>query len=212
MKLPALSMGFNTFFLAISNNLPILADEIKRAQERFKELKEAGEEAEPVWKQLGKAIFSWQTLLLVGVTVLSMYGEEILAWAKGLFDASNGLKDLKDAQEDVNNAVIEGGSGLGDQLYILNELSKAWKELNGDLDAQNKFISENKDQFAQLGVVVNDVNDAENLLVTNTDNYIKALMLRAKAAAAAKLAQEEYEKEVKANKSRCGRSRYPRLD
>ena len=196
-ELPALSMGFNTFFLAISNNLPILADEIKRAQERFKELKEAGEEAEPVWKQLGKSIFSWQTLLLVGVTVLSMYGDEILAWAKGLFDASNGLKDLKDAQEDINNAVIEGGSGLGDQLYILNELSKAWKELNGDLDAQNKFISENKDQFAQLGVVVNDVNDAENLLVTHTDNYVKALMLRAKAAAAAKLAQEEYEKEVK---------------
>ena len=196
-ELPALSMGFNTFFLAISNNLPILADEIKRAQERFKELKEAGEEAEPVWKQLGKSIFSWQTLLLVGVTVLSMYGDEILAWAKGLFDASNGLKDLKDAQEDINNAVIEGGSGLGDQLYILNELSKAWKELNGDLDAQNKFISENKDQFTQLGVVVNDVNDAENLLVTHTDNYVKALVLRAKAAAAAKLAQEEYEKEVK---------------
>lgn len=196
-ELPSLSMGLNTFVLAISNNLPILADEIKRAQERFKELKEAGEEAEPVWKQLGKSIFSWQTLLLVGVTVLSMYGDEILAWAKGLFDASNGLKDLKDAQEDINNAVIEGGSGLGDQLYILNELSKAWKELNGDLDAQNKFISENKDQFAQLGVVVNDVNDAENLLVTHTDNYVKALMLRAKAAAAAKLAQEEYEKEVK---------------
>ena len=53
-ELPSLTMGFNTFFLAISNNLPILVDELKRTSERVKELKEAGEEVEPVWKQLGK--------------------------------------------------------------------------------------------------------------------------------------------------------------
>lgn len=196
-ELPALSMGFNTFFLAISNNLPILADEIKRARMEFQAMQAAGEKGIPVWKQLVGAILNWQTALVVGITVLSMYGKEIAAWVKGLFDGSKGLKDLKEAQNDVNESIIKGGSGLGNSLYILNELVKKWKELGDDLEKQNEFIKENREEFDKLGVSITNINEAENLFVTNTDSYVRALMLRAKAAAAAKLAQEEYEKEIK---------------
>ena len=41
---------------------------------------------------------------------------------------------------------------------------------------------------------VTDVNDAENLLVDNTEAFINAMSLRAQAAAGQKLAQEEYSK------------------
>ena len=37
-ELPAASMGLNTFFLAVSNNLPIFADQIKRVNEENKNL------------------------------------------------------------------------------------------------------------------------------------------------------------------------------
>lgn len=192
-ELPSLTMGFNTFFLAISNNLPMLVDELKRASERVKELKEAGEEAEPVWKQLGKAIFSWQTALIVGITVLSMYGTEIMEWAGGLFKAKDSVVDLASAQKKVNDEFKENGSGISDQIANVKKLSTQWKSLGGDLDSQKKFIIENKDAFNALGVEVTTVKDAENILVTNTDSFILSMVKRAQAAAGLKLAAKAYE-------------------
>lgn len=74
-ELPSLAVGWNTFFLAISNNLPILADEIKKANAEFKAMRESGMKGIPVWKQLTGAIFNWQTALVVGITLLSVYGK-----------------------------------------------------------------------------------------------------------------------------------------
>lgn len=193
-ELPSLTMGINTFFLAISNNLPMLVDELKRASERVKELKEAGEEAEPVWKQLTKSILSWQTLLLVGITVLSMYGEEILEWGKNLFKGKENAEDLEAAQKKINASFKESGTGVGEQVAKVKQLSERWKELGGDLESKKKFIVENKTAFNELGVEVTTVKDAENLLVTNTEAFIQSMVQRAQAAAGLKLASEQYEK------------------
>lgn len=193
-ELPSLTMGFNTFFLAISNNLPMLVDELKRASERVKELKEAGEEAEPVWKQLTKSILSWQTLLLVGITVLSMYGTEIIEWGKNLFKGKENAEDLEAAQKKINASFKESGTGIGEQVAKVKQLSERWKELGGDLESQKKFIVENKEAFNDLGVEVTTVKDAENLLVTNTEAFIQSMVQRAQAAAGMKLAAEQYEK------------------
>ena len=193
-ELPSLTMGFNTFFLAISNNLPMLVDELKRASERVKELKEAGEEAEPVWKQLGKSIFSWQTALLVGITILSMYGSEIIEWTKSMFTAKDAVLDFEEAQDNVNLSLKESGTGVGEQIAKIKKLSEQWADLGGNLDAQKKFIVDNKDAFDELGVKVTNVEEAENLLVSNTEAFVQAMIQRAQASAGLKLASEQYEK------------------
>ena len=41
-ELPSLTVSFNQFFLAISNNLPMFADELRRASEEFKRMKAEG--------------------------------------------------------------------------------------------------------------------------------------------------------------------------
>ena len=193
-ELPSLTIGFNTFFLAISNNLPMLVDELKRASERVKELKEAGEDAEPVWKQLGKSIFSWQTALIVGITLLSMYGDEVIEWGKSLFKGKENAEDLEAAQKKINASFKGSGIGIGEQVAKVKQLSERWKELGGDLESQKKFVVENKDAFNELGVEVTSVKDAENLLVTNTEAFIQAMVQRAQASAGLKLASEQYEK------------------
>ena len=193
-ELPSLATGFSTFFLAISNNLPMLVDELKRASGRVEELKEKGEDAEPVWKQLGKSIFSWQTLLLVGITVLSAYGDELIEWGKGLFKGKESVDALVKAQKEVNNSFKDNSNGIGEQIAQVKQLSEKWKDLGGDLESQKKFITENKESFNELGVEVTSVKDAENLLVTNTESFIQAMVQRAQAAAGLKLASEQYEK------------------
>ena len=81
-ELPSISYGLNTFFVAISNNLPILADDIRRAIAKYKAAVAEGKAATPVWKQIVKSIFSWQTALVGGITLLTLYGDKIAAWVR----------------------------------------------------------------------------------------------------------------------------------
>lgn len=196
-ELPAASMGFNTFFLAISNNLPIFADQVKRVNEENKNLAAQGKPTTSVLKQIGKSLLSWQTGLVLGVTVLSMYGKEIVSWVTSLFKGKKALDASAEATKNLNKAIEEGGLGIGDEIYKLKELQRAWINLGDSLESRKKFIEENKSAFDELGVSVQNVADADRLLIDQTGAYILALKARAQAAAAQKLAEAEYEKVIK---------------
>ena len=195
-ELPSLTNSLSQFFLAISNNLPILGDDLTRAKEANKALKAEGKATIPVFKQVVSAIFSWQTALVVGITLLTAYGKEIGNWVKGLFSAKEASISMAEAQQKVDEELKESGYGIGEQIAKLKTLQSQWNALGDDLSARKKFITENKDAFDELGVKVTDVNDAENLLVRNTDAFIEALKARSKAAAGQKLAAETYEKAI----------------
>lgn len=193
-EFPSLTISAQQFFLAISNNLPMLADELTRARMANKALRAEGKATIPVFRQVISSIFSWQTALVVGITLLTAYGKEIGTWVKGLFTAKEVAISMAEAQHRVNNALVEDGYGIGEQIAKVKELQIQWKALGDDLKARKQFIVDNKDAFDDLGVKVDSVNDAENLLVTNTGAFIDALSARARAAAGMKLAAEAYEK------------------
>jgi hypothetical protein len=195
-ELPAVTMGLNMFFLAISNNIPILADNIKKAQEAYEALTEAGEDAEPVWKQLLKGIVSWQTLLVVAITLLSAYGKEIVEWVGSLFKGMKAVDQLAERQKALNEAVAESYKGIGEQITAVRRLQEEWGRLGNNLADKKKFIVENKDEFDKLNVSVRNVADSENLLVNGTESFVESLKLRAQAVAAAELASEKYGEEL----------------
>ncbi|MBD8389665.1 hypothetical protein [Dysgonomonas sp. BGC7] len=195
-ELPALSIGFNTFFLAISNNFPMLLDEIKKTRMEVTELKAQGMQTVPVWKQVLSGFLSWQTLLVVGITLLSKYGTELFKMAAGLFKTNSTVKTSIELQKDVNKAMQEGSSSTGNQIVKIKTLQEEWNKLGNSLSEKTKFIKDNKSSFDELGVSITTVNDAENLLVTNTDRFIESLKLRAQASAAAELASKKYKEQI----------------
>ncbi len=106
-ELPSATMGINMFFLAISNNLPILADQIKYAKEANAAMKAAGQEPVPVWKQLVSSLLSWQTAMMVGISLLTMYGKDIIKWIKNLWNAKTAVNDLAFTQQQLRAAMKE---------------------------------------------------------------------------------------------------------
>lgn len=189
-ELPSLSIGLSQFFLAISNNIPILVDDINKAREANAALAAEGKKGVPIFKQLASSIFSWQTALVVGITLLTVYGKEIQG-------AINKLFGLKNAQSELNETIQKNGLGIGDEISKIKELQDKWNALGNDFNAKKKFIEETKSVFESLGVSIENIADAENLLVNNTDNFIQAMRLKAEASAAMKLAAEQYEKSLK---------------
>jgi hypothetical protein len=188
-ELPSAAMGLNTFFLAISNNIPVLADEIKRAKAANEELKASGKKGIPIWKQVASSLF----ILIVGITLLTTHGDKVGEWITSLFKAKDGIAPLSAATSELNKYIAENNNGYGNSIATLNKLQSKWKELDGDLSKQKTFIYENRDAFSELGVSINDVNDAEKILSSGTDQFIKTLDLRAKAAAAYQLAIKKAE-------------------
>lgn len=196
-ELPSLAMGPQMFFLAISNNIPMFTDALSSARQEYEALTKAGKKATPVWKQVLSLLFSWQTALAALITLSVVYGKEIGGWVKSLFGVKDAALSAAKAQEKVNESFRNSSSDVAEQVTLVRSLSERWKELGDNMSDKKQFITENKKEFGKLGVEVGNVNDAENLLVDNTDVFIGAMILRAEAAAAFKLATEQTEKALK---------------
>lgn len=195
-ELPAAAVSLNTFFLGISNNIPIVIDEIKKVREQNKALAAEGKPTVSVTKQIISALFSWQTALVVVLYALSAHGKEILHWIQVMWSGQKTVADMADVVDSVDDVLTKNTKSLGEQIATLRKLSLEWKNLGGNLKKQQQFIKDNQSEFNKLDVSINNVNQAENLLVDNTDVFIKALYARAKATAAMQVAAEYYGKAI----------------
>lgn len=196
-ELPSLAMGPQMFFLAISNNIPMFTDALASARKEYEALTDAGKKATPVWKQVLSSLFSWQTAMSALITLSVVYGKEIGGWVKSLFGVKDAALSAAKAQEKVDESFRSSSRDVAEQVTLVMSLSERWKELGDNMADKKQFITENKKEFGKLGVEVGNVNDAENLLVDNTDVFIGAMILRAEATAAFKLATEQTEKALK---------------
>lgn len=198
-EMPAFAVSMQTGLLAISNNLPILADEIARIKRENVELTQSGQKAVPVWRQVVGSLVSWRTLLSVGVTLLTVYGAKIFDFAADLLKSKDASKAASDALEDLNSTsgdffdeLKNATSTYGKNVTSIRTLQEEWNRLGDDLDKKKQFIIDNESEFKKLDVSITNVNEAENFLVTHTDDFLEALKQRAKYAAASKLAAEKY--------------------
>lgn len=146
-ELPSLAMGWNTFFLAISNNLPILTDEISRARKEYEMLKKSGQQATPVWKQVVSSLLSWQTALTVGITLLTLYGDEIIKWVKGVFSARKEMDILADEQQQLNKAMSEARSSAVKQQTDLRVLYSMTQNVNASMESRLSAIRKLQQQY-----------------------------------------------------------------
>lgn len=192
-ELPAAAVSLNTFFLGISNNIPMVVDEINRLRAQNKALQAEGKATVNVTRSIVKALFSWNTILVIVLTVLSMFGGKIIEWIGNLFKGRAAVISLTDALDNIAKELEETNGGYGDNIVSLKQLQQEWKNLKTTAE-KNQWIKDNKSEFDKLGIAVNDVTDAESIFVNNTEAVVNALRLRAKAAAAQKLAAEQYEK------------------
>lgn len=169
-ELPSLTMSFNQFFLAISNNLPMFADELRRANEEFKRMKAEGLTAIPVWKQLLGSIFSWQSALVIGITLLSAYGSEIAKWIGSLFKAEKAVNEVASAETNLANARRKGISDSMKERTELEFLYKATQDTSRSMEERNAAVEELQKKYPSY---FGNMSKEYILLGKANDEYIK---------------------------------------
>lgn len=183
-ELPSAAMGLNTFFLAISNNLPILADEIARAREELRLMNEQGQKGTPVWKQLVSSLFSWQTAMMAGIAVLSMYGKDIAEWIGSLFKGKERVDLLKESVKAYNDAMTQGSKDAQDEVVRLRLLYNAATDTARGYDERKKAVDELQKQYPSYFANMSD----EAIKAGNAETAYKKLTASIIASAKAKAA------------------------
>ena len=180
-ELPSLAMGPQMFILAISNNLPMLADAIADVRKQNELL---GNKGVPVWKQLASAVFSWQTALVAAISLGIVYGKEIGNWVSSLFKAKKELIDTQKIQNELNKVQVEGGKSAAEEaakLKILYEasldISKSMKERNKAVDELQKMYPSYFGKLSNEEILAGKASDAY-------DRLTKSIISSAKARAA----------------------------
>ncbi len=140
-ELPSLANGAQTFFIAISNNLPMLADQIKAAHVEYKAAVASGQAATPVWKQLRSSIVSWQTALTVGITLLTVYGKDIIAFIGGLFKQKEAFDASAKAAEDYNNTMTEARTQGAKDVAQLQTLYHVATDVKRSIDLRREAVA-----------------------------------------------------------------------
>lgn len=135
---------------------------------------------------------------LVGVAIKSIpvFGW-ILAGISGLIGLyqlfSSKARQAKKDQEEFSKSLIDG---CYKPIASIEALSVKYNQLGDDIQAKEKFIKDNKKSFEELGVAVNGVIDAENLLINNKDAFIDAQVAKAKAAVYMQQTMEKVKKQM----------------
>lgn len=183
-EFPSLTISAQQFFLAISNNLPMLADELKRASANNKALRAEGKMTIPVFRQVISSIFSWQTALVVGITLLTAYGKEIGTWVKKLFTAEEAITAAEYAQKQLNTAQLEGGNAAQAEVVNLQILYNATQNTALAYKDRLNAVKELQKQYpayfgnmSQEKILAGELSETYEMLVRN-------IMAKAQAEAA----------------------------
>ena len=171
---PSLAMSFNQFFLAISNNIPIFTDAFKRVKEEMGSTRIA-------LMQTLKSLFSWQTAIVLGLTLLSKFGNEIIKWAGSVlgfgkaFDAAaEGLKAYNETMSKVSGQMAESSAELETYIYVLENGNKTEAEQAEIVQLVNEKYAR---QIEYLGLNITDTQS----LIDAKDKLINVLVREAEA-------------------------------
>lgn len=183
-ELPSLAMGPQMFILAISNNLPMLADAIADVRKQNELLNASGKKAVPVWRQLLGVCWSWQTALIAAISVGIMFGKDIANWVKGLFNGKKAFDGLKKAQEDYNKEMLAQQQHAQTEAVTLKLLYDAATDAAGGMKERTDAVRELKKEYPDY---FKNLTDEEILTGKAADSYMRlteSIMASARAQAA----------------------------
>jgi len=184
-ELPAFGVSLSTGFLAISNNLPILFDSINALKAQNAQLAAQGKQTQSILGQVASSVFSLNTALTVGVTLLTLYGKEIGNFIANLFKGNKAIDEAKLRFESLNDAFSSKEVGKAVSEYL--NLQRSVEQAQNGFAKKDDVLKKYNDTVGRTLGFAKDLNQAEEILRNNTSTYITAVVKR---AAADKLAGE----------------------
>lgn len=135
-------------------------------------------------KQITSSIFNWQTMLVLGITVLVMYSKEISEWTKNLWNANKAMKVSAEVTKDFNEAKKEGHKNASqelasakmlyfvmkdetvarkDRLEAAKKLQELYPRIFGNMSQEQMLVSNTAKQYQELEKAIISAAIAEGI-------------------------------------------------
>lgn len=186
-ELPSLAVSANTFFLAISNNIPMLVDEINKVKAANAAAAANGEQTVPVWKQVTKAFLSWNTVISLGITLLTVFGGDIIDWISKMVQGEKQADHMKEAMDGVNQAMQDGAKNAQQEIVRLNLLYNASQDTTRTYEERKKAVAELKKEYPTYFKNMTD----EQILAGNAAKAYNELATAIQRTAMARAAEDK---------------------
>lgn len=186
-ELPAFTYSMQTGFMAISNNIPMFVDQIASIKKANMELAATGQPVQSAFKQVLGSFLSWQTALSLGVTVLTVYGAEIIKFFTGVKQSKEELEKLAAAQDALNKKIRD--YLMTDQQKAIFEEEEAHKQVTDAIKSRIKSTQVLEDQYGRVS----------NTIKTLT---LDEVLANEKAKKELEIAELRYQERIKAIKDR----------
>lgn len=139
------------------------------------------------------SLFSWQTVLTVGITLLTLYGDKVVDWVAGLFNAKNVMKPLVDIQQQLNDVQLKGVQNAQSEITKLELLYKATQNASKPIRERKKAVDELQKSYPDF---FKNLSEEEILTGKAADAYAR-LTSSIIASARARAAQDKMTENAK---------------
>lgn len=183
-ELPSLAISANTFFLAISNNIPMVIDEIQKLRAANEAAAKAGEAQVSITGKLIKSMFSFNTVMVLVLTAFSIWGKDITNWIGSLFTGKKRVEDLTSSLKHMADAMQNARLETAKETLKLNLLYKTATNNAKSTNERTKAVKALKKEYPEY---FKNLSDEEIKLGKASKAYkeaTKAITENAKARAA----------------------------
>lgn len=183
-ELPSLAISANTFFLAISNNVPMVIDEIQKLRAANEAAAKAGEAQVSITGKLIKAMFSFNTVMVLVLTAFSIWGKDITNWIGSLFTGKKRVENLTGSLKHMADAMQNARLETAKETVKLNILYKTATNNAKSTTERTKAVKALKREYPEY---FKNLSDEEIKLGKASKAYkeaTKAITENAKARAA----------------------------
>lgn len=192
-ELPSLAISANTFFLAISNNIPMVIDEIQKLRAANEAAAKAGEAQVSITGKLVKSLFSFNTVMVLILTAFSIWGKDITSWIGSLFKGKTTVDQLKRSTTDLKDSMLEAGKSAVNESVRLNILYKAATDSTRSQNERLKAVKELKKEYPEY---LKNLSD-EAIMTGNASKEYKELAKHILSVAMARAYEERIQKNAK---------------
>lgn len=209
-ELPSLTLSPQMFFLAISNNLPMLTDALAQARKEYEATTAAGQKAVPVWKQVAKSLLSWQTAISLLPTLLIVYGDKIEEFFTKLTKGSKKVDLAAESIKAFKEVMLKGEQNAQKEITDLRLLYEATQDYSNSIKERTTATEELQIRYPQY---FGNMSKEEILAGKAADAYSRlasSIVASAKAQAARDRIVEEQSKMLEAEQKMA--DAYTKLD
>ena len=169
-ELPNFAMDARIGFMALSNNLPMLADSFSMLSKQINEVTGKPYGAAGAFKIFAKSLLSMNTVLIAASTLLIMFGDKIMEVFTGKVSAAEQAhRDFIKSLEEGNNEIVNTFSELTRLRAILNNVDGVYITAKDAIDEYNKV-------FGETAGIITEVSEGQERLNSSFEDYLELMV------------------------------------